>query len=395
MVSTYTTNKNLEKPGNGDYVDTWNVPLNADMTAIDKALGSTLNLNATAGDATLSSTQYQNLIINVTGAMSASVTYTIPSGVGGQWIVRNATTDNVGGPWSVTIASAGGGSSVVVIRGRNVTVWSDGTNIRVSEPNIATIGTVTSVDVSGGTTGLTTSGGPVTSSGTITLAGTLAVTNGGTGAATLTGYVKGSGTAALTASANIPIGDISGLGTGIGTFLVTPSSANLAAAVTDETGTGALVFANSPSLTSPSFASITNTGTLTLPTATTTLVGRGTTDTLTNKRTDPRISSQANPASISVDISSYDQYVVTALAQTLSFPASTTGTPVNGNKMIIRIKDNGTARSISWTTTGAGSWRAIGTTLPTTTTINKVLYIGAIYNSDDAYWDVVAVTQQA
>jgi hypothetical protein len=45
-------------------------------------------------------------------------------------------------------------------------------------------GTVTSVDVSGGTTGLTTSGGPITSSGTITLAGTLAVANGGSGTAT-------------------------------------------------------------------------------------------------------------------------------------------------------------------------------------------------------------------
>jgi len=41
-------------------------------------------------------------------------------------------------------------------------------------------GTVTSVDVSGGTTGLTTSGGPVTTLGTITLAGTLAIANGGT-----------------------------------------------------------------------------------------------------------------------------------------------------------------------------------------------------------------------
>jgi hypothetical protein len=47
-------------------------------------------------------------------------------------------------------------------------------------------GTVTSVDVSGGTTGLTTSGGPVTGSGTITLAGTLAATNGGTGQTTYT-----------------------------------------------------------------------------------------------------------------------------------------------------------------------------------------------------------------
>ena len=45
-------------------------------------------------------------------------------------------------------------------------------------------GTVTSVAVSGGTTGLTTSGGPITAAGTITLAGTLAVANGGTGTST-------------------------------------------------------------------------------------------------------------------------------------------------------------------------------------------------------------------
>ena len=49
----------------------------------------------------------------------------------------------------------------------------------------ATTGTVTSVDVSGGTTGLTTSGGPITTNGTITIAGTLAVTNGGTGITTV------------------------------------------------------------------------------------------------------------------------------------------------------------------------------------------------------------------
>jgi hypothetical protein len=65
---------------------------------------------------------------------------------------------------------------------------------------IATTGSVTSVDVSGGTTGLTTSGGPITSSGTITIAGTLNVANGGTGATTLTGIVKGNGTSAFSAA---------------------------------------------------------------------------------------------------------------------------------------------------------------------------------------------------
>lgn len=74
-------------------------------------------------------------------------------------------------------------------------------------------GTVTSVAVSGGTTGLTTSGGPITTSGTITIAGTLVAANGGTGATTLTGYVKGNGTSAFTASSTIPSTDVSGLGT--------------------------------------------------------------------------------------------------------------------------------------------------------------------------------------
>jgi len=78
---------------------------------------------------------------------------------------------------------------------------------------IAGAGTVTSVNASGGTTGMTFSGGPITASGTLTLAGTLAVANGGTGATSLTGYVKGTGSSALTASATIPNTDITGLGT--------------------------------------------------------------------------------------------------------------------------------------------------------------------------------------
>jgi hypothetical protein len=60
-------------------------------------------------------------------------------------------------------------------------------------------GTVTSVAISGGTTGLTTSGGPITTSGTITLAGTVATTNGGTGLTSFTanGVVYASSTSAL------------------------------------------------------------------------------------------------------------------------------------------------------------------------------------------------------
>lgn len=66
--------------------------------------------------------------------------------------------------------------------GATVTATNSGDDVTVNVS--AGTGTVTSVAVSGGTTGLTTSGGPITTTGTITLAGTLAVANGGTGTAT-------------------------------------------------------------------------------------------------------------------------------------------------------------------------------------------------------------------
>jgi len=95
----------------------------------------------------------------------------------------------------------------------------------------------------------------------------LKVTKGGTGVGTSTGSgnnvlstsptlvtpVLGTPTSAtLTNATGLPIATgVSGLGAGVATFLATPSSANLAAAVTDETGTGNLVFTNSPTLVTP------------------------------------------------------------------------------------------------------------------------------------------------
>jgi hypothetical protein len=124
MTSTFSTNKSLELPANGDYVNTWNIPVNGDMSIIDAALGGTTNLNASSGSVTLTATQYQKLILNVTGSIAADVTYTIPSGVGGQWVVKNLTT----GGYNVIIASAGGGSSATVANAGVTTVVCDGTN---------------------------------------------------------------------------------------------------------------------------------------------------------------------------------------------------------------------------------------------------------------------------
>jgi hypothetical protein len=127
MTSTFSTNKSLELPANGDYVNTWNIPVNGDMSIIDAALGGTTSLNASSGSVTLTATQYQKMILNVTGSIAANVTYTIPSGVGGQWVVKNLTT----GGYSVVIASAGGGSSSTVANNVVATVVCDGTNVYV------------------------------------------------------------------------------------------------------------------------------------------------------------------------------------------------------------------------------------------------------------------------
>jgi hypothetical protein len=109
----------------------------------------------------------------------------------------------------------------------------------------------------------------------------------------------------------------------------------------------------------------------------------------------PRVYSAASNSSITVNPSLYDQYVWLGLAETLTFNASTIGSPVNGKKLIFRIKDNGTTRTLTWTTSGTGSYRPIGVTLPTATTANKVIYVGCIYNNDESFWDVVAVQIQA
>lgn len=69
------------------------------------------------------------------------------------------------------------------------------------------------------------------------------------------------------------------------------------------------------------------------------------------------------------------------------------GTPLDGQKLMIRLKDDGTARGITWTTS-SGAYRAIGVTLPTTTVLGKVTYIGCIYNGTDLFWDAVATVTQ-
>lgn len=88
--------------------------------------------------------------------------------------------------------------------------------------------------------------------------------------------------------------------------------------------------------------------------------------------------------------STNDLVIITAQAAALNL-VNPTGTWTEGESLIIRIKDNGTARAITYDT----NYRAIGVTLPTTTTASKTTYLGIIYNSVDGKWDVIGVTTQA
>lgn len=119
-------------------------------------------------------------------------------------------------------------------------------------------------------------------------------------------------------------------------------------------------------------------------------VGTSTTDTLSNKRITPRVGTVADAATITPTADDSDIYTVTALAQAATI-AAPSGTPVNGQKLIIRLLDNGTGRALTWN----AIYQVIGTTLPTTTVASKYSYVGSIYNTASSKWDVVAVTTQA
>ena len=106
----------------------------------------------------------------------------------------------------------------------------------------------------------------------------------------------------------------------------------------------------------------------------------------------PRVASVTSNATPTPNADATDIYIITALAAAATF-AAPAGTPVQGQQLVIRIKDNGTARALDFTT--AGVYRAIGVTLPTTTVINKTMYLGFIYNSTDSKWDCVAYVIEA
>jgi hypothetical protein len=103
----------------------------------------------------------------------------------------------------------------------------------------------------------------------------------------------------------------------------------------------------------------------------------------------PRVQTVASSATVTAT-STNDIVTITAQAVGLTL-ANPTGTFTEGQSLIFRIKDSGTARSIAYGT----NFRAIGVTAPTTTVANKTTYIGCIYNSTDTKFDIIGTCTEA
>jgi len=259
MTTAYTTLLGLALPVTGELAGTWGTVVNTSITQlVEDGLAGTTTLSSDA-DVTLtttqgSSNQARSAVILWTASGTVTRNITAPA-ASKAYIVINATGSTqsivirgVGPTTGVTVAAgtktlvAWNGSDFVSITGSSVAasditgvlgvdhggtgaasftanrvllgngtsafqtvapgtsgnvLTSNGTTWASTTPS--TGGTVTSVAFSGGTTGLSVTGSPIATNGTITLAGTLAAANGGTGSASLTAnnVLLGNGTSAL------------------------------------------------------------------------------------------------------------------------------------------------------------------------------------------------------
>jgi hypothetical protein len=103
-----------------------------------------------------------------------------------------------------------------------------------------------------------------------------------------------------------------------------------------------------------------------------------------------KVANTTTATSVTPDVSANNQYSYTALATGLTINAPT-GTPLDGERLTFRIKDNATSQTISWN----AIYRIVGTVLPTSTVASKTIYVGCIYNAADTKWDVIAVARES
>jgi hypothetical protein len=320
----------------------------------------------------------------------------------GTYTLRQAVEHN-GSSWYVTAASTTEEPSI------SATDWD-----LIALKGTDGSGTVTSVDMSV-PTGLTISGNPVTTSGTLavgldtgyviplqtTLDGfvtedqTVAQSIGSTGSRLTklwatdiesTNVPTVGGVALPTASSTttftgktISVDDNTISGIAVSSFVLSNGSGNIDGSASQKVIPSGVVVGttDTQTLTGKTIAYGSNT--------LTDVAGTSATQTLTNKRITVRSSTSAS-GDISPDVSATNLIQRTAVSGTIAINAPT-GTPVLGDVIQLLIKDNGTSRTLNWNAT----YKAMGEALPTATTINKRLEAIACYDGTD--W-LTSVTQE-
>ena len=220
MASTYSAIK-IELIGTGDQSGTWGTTTNSNLgTAIEQAIVGKADVTISSASVTLTLTDSnalqdaRALFLNLTGTPGSAATLNVPA-IEKNYIVKNGTNEIV----TIKVAAQTG---VAIPVGKTVLVYNNGTDVVTAVDHIPSLTLGAALPVASGGTGSTST---TFADLTTNVTGTLPVANGGTG--------------------------ITSFGAGVATFLGTPSSANLATAVTDETGSGLLVFATSPTLVTP------------------------------------------------------------------------------------------------------------------------------------------------
>lgn len=221
-----------------------------------------------------------------------------------------------------------------------------------------------------------TSGQALTSNGSSAPTfGTLGVAGGGTGLATTTAYgVIVAGTTSTGAFQQVS-------GTGTSGQLLTSNGAG--ALPSWQAAPSGMVYPGAGIAVSTGSAWGTS---LTAPSGT--IVGTTDTQTLTNKRVTPRVSTTTSSATPTINTDNVDVFGLTALAVNVtSFTTNLSGTPTDGQRLMIYIVGTA-ARTLTW----GASFEASTTALPTTTVTTNRLDVGFVWNAATSKWRCVAVS---